>query len=159
MVIVDFEPRHAEAWRTLNEAWIRRWFTIEAKDRQVLDDPRGAILDRGGRIFMAEHNGEAIGCVALIPLPDGGLELAKMTVAEAARGTGLGRRLMQACVDAARAAGAPRLYLETNSALAPALALYRSTGFREVAPAEPSPYRRCDVCMELPLTPGGSATT
>jgi len=150
MVIVDFEPRHAEAWRTLNEAWIRRWFTVEAKDREVLDDPQGAILARGGRIFMVERDGEAVGCAALIPLSDGGYELAKMTISESARGTGLGRRLMQHCVDAARAAGAPRLYLETNSALAPALALYRSAGFRDLAPSH-TDYARCDVWMELPL--------
>ncbi len=151
MSIIDFEPRHAEAWRTLNEAWIERWFTIEAKDRQVLDDPQGAILAKGGRIFMAERDGEAFGCVALLTLADGGLEVAKMTVAESARGSGLGRRLMEACVEAGRAAGAPRLYLETNSGLKPALALYRSFGFRELDRAG-SDYRRCDVWMELPLT-------
>ena len=150
MIIVDFEPRHAEAWRTLNEAWISRWFTVEAKDREVLDDPQGAILGKGGRIFMAERDGEPVGCVALIPLPDGGYELAKMTVAEGARGTGLGKRLMQHCVDAARAAGAPRLYLETNSKLAPALALYRAFGFRDLDPAH-TEYARCNVWMELPL--------
>ena len=152
MRIIDFEPRHAEAWRTLNEAWISRWFAVEAKDREVLDDPQGAILARGGRIFMAEaEDGEPIGCVALLALPDGGYEVAKMTVAEGLRGGGLGRRLMQACVDAGRAAGAPRLYLETNSGLAPALALYRSFGFRELDKAG-SDYRRCDVWMELPLS-------
>ena len=151
MRIVDFEPRHAEAWRELNEAWISRWFTIEPKDRQALDDPEGAILAKGGRSFMAEADeGEAIGCVALLAMADGGFEVAKMTVAESARGTGLGRLLMQACVDAGRAAGAPRLYLETNSGLAPALGLYRAFGFRDVE-SQPTEYARCDVWMELPL--------
>ena len=151
MTIVDYESRHAEAWRTLNEAWISRWFTIEAKDRQVLDDPQGAILAKGGRIFMAEDaDGRPVGCVALLALPDGGYEVAKMTVAEGLRGSGMGKRLMQACVDAGRAAGAPRLYLETNSALAPALALYRSFGFRALERTG-SDYARCDVQMELAL--------
>jgi putative acetyltransferase len=45
----------------------------------------------------------------------------------------------------------PRLYLETNSALAPALALYRSFGFQEIRPETPSPYARADVIMELRL--------
>ena len=49
-------------------------------------------------------------------------------VAEPHKGRGLGRELMAACVERAKAAGAPRLYLETNSALAPALSLYRSFG-------------------------------
>ena len=57
-----------------------------------------------------------------------------MAVSDAHKGRGLGRALMAACVERARAAGAPRLYLETNSGLAPALALYRSFGFREIQP-------------------------
>ena len=150
MVIVEFEPRHAEAWSRLNEAWIVKSFAIEPKDREVLDDPGGKILAKGGRIFMAERDGEAVGCVALIALPDGGFEVAKMTVGEAARGTGLGRKLMEACIERARAAGAPRLYLETNSSLGPAIALYRSVGFRDLPP-RPTAYARADVFMELTL--------
>ena len=150
MRIVPFEPRHADAWRTLNEAWISRHFAIEPKDRLVLDDPAGQVLAKGGRIFMAEQGGETVGCVALIAMADGGLEVAKMTVAEAARGTGLGRLLMQACIDAANAAGARRLYLETNSSLGPALGLYRAMGFVDLAPEmrPSSGYARVDVWME-----------
>ena len=150
MRIVPFEPRHADAWRKLNEAWISRYFAIEPTDRLVLDDPAGQILAKGGRIFMAEQGGETVGCVALIAMADGGLEVAKMTVAEAARGTGLGRLLMQACIDAANAAGARRLYLETNSSLGPALGLYRAMGFVDLAPEmrPPSDYARVDVWME-----------
>ena len=150
MEIVEFEPRHAEAWKLLGEAWIVGAFAMEPKDRELLDDPQGKILAKGGRILMAEHDGEAVGCVALLPLADGGYEVAKMTVGAAARGAGLGRLLMQACIDRARAAGAPRLYLETNSSLAPALALYRSVGFVDLPP-RPSPYVRADVWMELRL--------
>jgi putative acetyltransferase len=150
MQIVAFEPRHAEAWRSLNEAWISRHFTLESKDREVLDDPVGKIIAKGGHIFMGERDGAAIGCVSLIPMADGGFEVAKMTVSEAARGTGLGKALMQACIDKARELGATRLYLETNSSLGPALALYRASGFRDLPPRE-TPYARCDVWMELPL--------
>lgn len=73
-----------------------------------------------------------------------------MCVTPAARGLGLGRALLRACEDAARAAGAPRLYLETSSTLAPAGALYRSFGFVDLPPA-PSPYVRADVFMEKRL--------
>ncbi len=150
MQIVAFEPRHAEAWKRLNEAWIAKHFAIEPKDREVLDDPVGTILAKGGAIFIAQRDGEAMGCVGLIALADGGFEVAKMAVSEAARGTGLGKLLMAACIDHARAAGAPRLYLETNSTLAPALAIYRAAGFVEL-PARPTPYARADVFMELTL--------
>lgn len=150
MEIVEFEPRHAEAFRTLNEAWISRHFALEAKDREVLNDPQGKIIDKGGRIFIALRDGEAVGCVALIRMDDGGYEVAKMTVSEDARGSGLGRMLMERCIAAGREAGAPRLYLETNSSLGPALGLYRAMGFRDLEPAE-TEYARCDVWMERPL--------
>ncbi|MDB5494544.1 MAG: histone acetyltransferase [Phenylobacterium sp.] len=150
MEIVDFAPEHGGAFKALNEAWIAKYFVLEAKDREVLDDPDGKIIAKGGKIFMALEAGHAVGCAALIAMPDGGYEVAKMTVSEDLRGSGLGRRLMQACIDAARAERAPRLYLETNSSLAPALGLYRAMGFRDLAPAE-TPYARADVFMELRL--------
>lgn len=150
MEIVDFRPEHAAAFRALNEAWISRHFTLEAKDRQVLNDPQREILAKGGRIFMALAGGEPVGCVALQTMEDGGFEVAKMTVREDLRGSGLGRRLLERCIAAAGEAGAPRLYLETNSSLGPALALYRAMGFQDLPP-RPTPYARCDVWMERPL--------
>ena len=147
MEIVEFAPEHAAAFKALNEAWISKHFALEAKDREVLDDPQGKILEKGGRIFMALKDGEAVGCVALLKMADGGYEVAKMTVSEALRGAGLGRTLMQRCIYAGAADNAPRLYLETNSSLAPALGLYRAMGFVDLPPAE-TPYARADVFME-----------
>lgn len=149
MEIVEFEPGHAEAFHRLNEAWISKHFVLEPKDLEVLTDPQGKILDKGGRVFMAINDGVAVGCVALLKMDDGGYEVAKMTVSEDPRGSGLGRRLMQRCIDAGAEMGATRLYLETNSSLGPALALYRAMGFRDLAPTE-TPYVRADVFMERP---------
>ena len=149
MEIVEFEPRYAEAFRLLNEAWIGKYFTLEPKDREVLGDPQGRIIDKGGRVFMALKDGVAVGCAALMKMDDGGYEVAKMTVSEDLRGSGLGKLLMQRCIDAGAEMGATRLYLETNSGLAPALGLYRAMGFKDLAPTE-TPYVRADVFMERP---------
>lgn len=149
--VVTFEPRHAPTWAALNTAWlIEGGFEIEAKDRRVIDDPVGAILSPGGRIFMVERDGEAVGCCALMAMDDGGFEVAKMTIAPAERGGGLSRRLLEVCEAEARAAGAPRLYLETSSTLIPAGRLYRSFGFIDLPP-RPTPYARADVFMEKRL--------
>ena len=45
--------------------------------------------------------------------------------------------------------GMSRVYLETNSVLAPALKLYRDAGFAPLAAPLPSPYARADVQLEL----------
>ena len=49
------------AFRTLNEEWITRHFTLEAKDRETLGDPEGTILRRGGRVYLAEVAGRRHG--------------------------------------------------------------------------------------------------
>ena len=151
MEIVDFHEGFAPAFKALNVAWISRYFALEPKDLEVLNDPVGKIVAPGGHILMAVEDGEAIGCVALMAMKDGGFEVAKMAVTEAHKGRGVGRELMAACIERGRSAGARRLYLETNSTLAPALGLYRRFGFQDVQPTEPSPYARADVTMELRL--------
>lgn len=150
--VVPYRPDHAPAWSTLNEGWIvEAGFVIEAKDQRVLGDADGEILAKGGHIFIVETDtGVAVGCCSLMPMDDGGFELAKMAIEPDSRGAGLSRLLMQACVDKANELGATRLYLETNSALAPALRLYEAYGF-EYLPARNTPYARADVFMEKRL--------
>jgi ribosomal protein S18 acetylase RimI-like enzyme len=151
MQVISFRPELAGAFKALNEAWITRLFALEPKDIVVLGDPQGQVIDPGGEVFFALEDGKAVGCCAMMALPDGGFEVAKMAVDDAYKGRGLGRALMAACVEHARGAGAPRLYLETNSSLDAALGLYRAFGFCEATPTEPSPYARADVIMELRL--------
>ena len=150
MEVRPYEPSDADAWKALNEAWIAKLFKIEPKDREVLDFPERNILEKGGHIFMAHQAGVAVGCAALIRMSDGGYELAKMTVDESMRGTGQGRALMEACIAKAKALGATRLYLETNSSLVPAIGLYQAVGFVDM-PTQSTPYARADVFMELKL--------
>ncbi len=154
MQIVDFEPRFAEAFRTLNEAWITRFFVMEPKDAEIINDPQGKIIDRGGHVFLAVEDDRPVGCVALVRMDDGGFELAKMAVDEASQGRGNAKALMNACIERARAVGASRLYLESNASLTPARALYRASGFQDLPPDRrlPSPYSRADVWMELRLS-------
>lgn len=149
--IVPFHPAHAQAWAALNTAWLLEGgFEIEAKDRKVIDDPQGSILDFGGHIFIVEQDGQSVGCCALMAMDDGGFEVAKMTVAPAARGLGLSRRLLEACEATARTARAPHLYLETSSTLTVAGRLYQNFGFVTLPP-RPTPYARADVFMEKKL--------
>lgn len=149
IVIRDFQSGDEAAFRDINLEWISRFFVVEAKDREVLDDPQKYILDPGGAIFLAFAGDSPIGAVALIVMGQGSVELAKMGVRPAAQGKGVGRRLIAAAVDRARAMGMKRVYIETNSKLAPALKLYHDAGFRPLANAIPTPYARADVQLEL----------
>jgi ribosomal protein S18 acetylase RimI-like enzyme len=150
--IVDYTPAYAPAFRALNEGWIQTYFTLEATDREMLGDPERFILQRGGAIFVALRTGEPVGVCALAPHGDDVLELAKMAVAPSAQGLGIGEKLARAALERARALGARRVFLESNTRLGPAIALYRKLGFREV-PMEASPYQRVDIQMVLVLVP------
>jgi ribosomal protein S18 acetylase RimI-like enzyme len=66
--------------------------------------------------------------------------LKRMWVAEAMRGLGLGRRMLEALEAEARALGLTTVRLETNQTLEEAIRLYRSAGYREVAPFNSDPY-------------------
>ena len=148
--IVDYEPRHRDAFRALNLEWIERFFVVEDADRVVLDDPEGTILRGGGHILLAEIDGQPVGCCALIREPDDVFELAKMAVSPSAQGQGIGELLGRAAIARGRRAGARRIELVTNSALEPALQLYRKLGFVD-APVVKSEYARADVRMVLAL--------
>ncbi|WIB61105.1 GNAT family N-acetyltransferase [Curtobacterium sp. MCLR17_007] len=146
-------PADAEAFRTLNEAWISRFFTLEDEDRKLLGDPVGQIIEPGGAVFVARLGDDVVGCVGIAPEGDGVFELVKMAVAPDHQGHGTGRRLIRAAVDRARELGAHRVTLETNATLASAVHLYETSGFRHLGPEErhPSPYVRADVAMVLDL--------
>ncbi len=75
--------------------------------------------------------GETPLAMALIRAIAGEAELLTIAVPRARRGEGLGRRLVEAGMDAARAAGAEQMFLEVSDRNAPAEALYRKCGFTD----------------------------
>lgn len=152
VVIRSFQPGDEAAFRDINLEWIERYFAVEQKDRDVLDNPRKYILDPGGEILLALDGETPIGVVALMMMDVGSVELAKMGVRPQAQGKGAGRMLVAAAIERARAMGMRRVYIETNSKLGPALRLYRDAGFQPLAAAIPSPYARADVQLELFLS-------
>ncbi|HUO29036.1 MAG TPA: GNAT family N-acetyltransferase [Bryobacteraceae bacterium] len=150
--IREFQAGDEAAFYRLNEEWITQFFsTLEPLDLAYLEDPQHKILERGGRIFLATLEGQAVGCCALVPIAPWEFEVAKMGVTGQLRGSGIGRRLLERIVAEARAMGARRLYIETNRTLGPAIHLYESIGFRHLPPERiaPSPYARANVFLEM----------
>ena len=151
VTIREFQPGDESSFRTLNEEWITRYFRIETKEKEILADPKGTILNRGGKIFFAVAENRCVGCCALRRIDETEYEVAKMAVTPGFQGLGLGRKLLLAVIDTGRKLGARRLYLETNHILTPAIRLYESVGFKHIPPLRitPSDYARADVYMEI----------
>ena len=153
--IIEYEPRHRDHFRALNLAWITEHFEIEEPDRWQLDHPESHILGQGGHIFIAESDDDVVGTCALLREQDGSFWLAKMAVAPRVRGRGIGRSLAEVAIAKARALGAHRVALLSNTVLEPAIRLYRSLGFVEV-PLPLTDHRRANIKMVLEL--GRAAT-
>jgi len=145
------------AFRVLNEEWISEHFVLEAEDRRQLEDPVRAYIEPGGEILIAELDGRAVGCVAIVPDGTGAWELSKMAIAPELRGRGAGRRLLAATIARARELGARSLFLGSSTNLANAVHLYEALGFRHVPPETlHMPYDRADVFMQLVLEPAAA---
>lgn len=113
-------------------------FTIGFDPGQsVLPDHR-ELSPPTGLLVVATLNGEPVGCGGLRFHRDA-TDIKRMWVSPTVRGLGLGRRLL-AHLEARAAEAGPVVRLETNAALTEAIALYRSSGYREVEPFNDERY-------------------
>lgn len=88
-----------------------------------------SLLDaRTSRMTVAERDGQVLGYSVVIVVQDEA-ELANIAVAEHARGEGIGRQLLSAVLEAARAEGVQSMYLEVRESNVAARSLYASLGF------------------------------
>jgi putative acetyltransferase len=151
--VVSYNPRFREAFERLNREWIETYFVLEPADREILADPRRKILDPGGQVFFVLERGEVLGTCAVLRHSADECEIAKMAVVPAARGRGYGDLLMEASLAYAREIQSSRVIIVSNTALSPAIRLYRKHGFVEVPLASDGRYRRANIRLELELCP------
>jgi N-acetylglutamate synthase-like GNAT family acetyltransferase/DNA-binding MarR family transcriptional regulator len=150
--ILEYSPRYKKDFKSLNSHWLKRHFGLEERDKEMLDDPHGSIIEQGGAVLFARLEGKIVGTCALVRHEAHIFELTKMAVAEKARRRSVGAALTLAAIKKASDLGACEIYLETHPTFKAAQHLYRRHGFRRVASSPiPKRYRRKRVCMRLVL--------
>ena len=140
--IQETDPTHPDARHCL-----RAYFTeLDARFEDGFDAglsfpaPESQLRPPNGLLVVARLGTEPVGCGALWFVGDEVAEIKRMWVDPGTRGMGLGRRILRELESRAAAHGTRVLRLETNGALAEAISLYRSAGFREVPPFSDEPY-------------------
>jgi DNA-binding MarR family transcriptional regulator/GNAT superfamily N-acetyltransferase len=118
---------------------LREYFTeLDRRFDDGFDPARSSLPDPGemrpptGLFVVARLRAEPIGCGGLRFHDDAPAEIKRMWIAPAARGLGLGRRLLGELERLAGEHGSRTVRLDTNRSLSEAIAMYRSSGYREV---------------------------
>lgn len=147
--IIEYEPAHFDRWKAINEEWITAAYVMEEIDHWHCSQPDESILAGGGFILLAQLDGEIAGTAGLLRDDGETYELIKMAVDSRFRGYGIGRKLCEAAIEKAKAAGAKMLYLFSNrKGSATAIQIYRDLGFLEV-PLDRQEFARADIRMEM----------
>jgi ribosomal protein S18 acetylase RimI-like enzyme len=113
------------------EAWVTENFGPATPDRTSTVTAEEMVPPHGTFIVLYE-NGEAVGGGGLRRLGHDVAEIKRMFVRPAARGRGLGRRVLDELESAASELGYRRLRLDTAVSMTTAMALYRAAGYRDI---------------------------
>ena len=146
--IVPYADQYKADIKTLNYEWLQRYFVVEPVDIEQLSDPKSHIIDKGGHIYFAQYNDEIVGTSSLLKVDVGHYELAKMAVTEKYKGLGIGKILIEHCINEAKLLNAQKLSLYSNTTLTAAIHLYKIYGFVEVPLPTAIHYERADIMME-----------
>ena len=119
-------------------------------DKELVGLP-GDYAPPDGRLLLATYEDQLGGCVALHELAPQICEMKRLYLRPQFRGKGLGSALANQIIAEARQIGYRRMRLDTvEPVMKHAVAMYRTIGFREIAPYRPNPIAGA-LYMELRL--------
>ncbi len=123
-------------------------------DKEV-DDIFGSYSQERCAYYVCEVDGKVVGGGGVAPLLNGDpniCELKKMYFLPEGRGLGLGSKVLDKCLDAARKIGFEYCYLETFNTMKDAMVLYEKKGFSKIpGPLGNTGHFACDIFYKIKL--------
>ena len=146
----DEEVQEARELFAEYAAWLGIDLCFQNFDKELAELP-GEYVPPSGRLLLAGENDQIAGCVAVRKIGADLCEMKRLYVRPAFRGQGLGRTLAEKIIEAGRDMGYARMRLDTlPRRMAPAIAMYRSLGFKTIEPYYHNPIEGV-VFLELEL--------
>ena len=111
-------------------------------------------------VLVAEQDGRIVGCITYVPGPEspmaehlrpGEASIRMLGVTGDVRGQGVGRLLVEACIDRARRRGCTAVFLHSTSYMHAAHRMYARLGFSRVPERDWRPYP--DLWLQAFLLP------
>ncbi|WP_405266514.1 GNAT family N-acetyltransferase [Cellulophaga sp. Ld12] len=151
ITIIPYEPIHSKAFHDLNVEWLKKYFYVEEKDKELLNDCENTILKKDGHIFFAKYEGKIVGCFSFLKISASTFELGKMAVSEKYQGLKIGQELLKFAIVFGKESNWDKIILYSSTKLPHALYLYEKYNFEKVPIEKDLPYERSDIKMELQL--------
>lgn len=115
------------------------------------DDLNSLFKKEGALLLVAEAEGQICGCCGIYPtegLDGNTAELVKFYLDSNYRGMGIGKTLMEKCIEAAKSMGYKKLYIESMPEFSHAVRIYEKQGFRNIGhPLGNSGHTSCSIWM------------
>ncbi len=131
--------------------WLTNSMGIQPQDKDIeeVQNPVSNYIQSGGMAFYANNGDECIGVVSVKKLNSTDYEFCKLVVDEKARGLGLGKKLVQKCIDYVKEVHGKNLYLQSFHKLKIAVNMYKGMGFKDSpAPKGMLVVERTEIIMK-----------
>jgi ribosomal protein S18 acetylase RimI-like enzyme len=148
--VIIYKSQYQQDHKRLSLEWLNENNLYEDADGLMLDYPKREVLDKGGFIYLAKISSQIVGTITLVPSDNNSYEILKFGVSKNHQRLGIGRILLEYCIDKAKTFNAGKIILETNTKLESAIRLYTKLGFEEIV-LQNTKYEMSDFKMELLL--------
>lgn len=152
MEIIQYDNRYKQDFIDLNTEWIISLFGFLEKEDLYTFQNIEEYISQGAMIHFAMENNEVMATCMTKKADNETWEICKLAANQKYKGQGAGNAVFKRSMEYAIAHGAKRLFILSNSRLAPALHIYMKNGFTEIK-LNDYEYKRGDIAFEFIVKP------